>query len=267
MEQFLDRFVLFPSFAEPYIGCIVLVLVFVSALLGRLIRRKLPDSHLEAQTEAVVKMSMGVVGTLTALVLGLLVATANSSFTASSQEVTNIAANVIQLDHLLRRYGPEADGVRDLLRRYTAMKLQDLFPESNATKAILDNPQTVSLFEELQNRLSTLEAHSANQRWLQSEAQRLTTAVVGSRWLLVERVLFGIPIPLLMLVVFWLCLLFMSFGLFAPPNATVTVALFLCALAVAGAVQMVLDLNRPFVGSVRMSGEPMRYALEVVSRE
>ena len=79
-----------------------MVLVFVSALLGRLMRR---ISHLDAQTEAVVKLSMGVVGTLTALVLGLLVATANSSFTASSQEVTSIAANVIQLDHLLRRYG------------------------------------------------------------------------------------------------------------------------------------------------------------------
>ena len=120
-------------FTEPYIGCIVLVLVFVSALLGRLIRRRLPESHLDNQTEAVVKLAMGVVGTLTALVLGLLVATANGSFTASSQEVTSIAANVIRLDHLLRRYGPEADGIRDLLRRYTAKKLQDLFPEGSAT--------------------------------------------------------------------------------------------------------------------------------------
>ena len=76
-----------------------------------------------------VKLSMGVVGTFTALVLGLLVATANSSFNASNQEVTSIASDVIQLDRLLRRYGPEADGVRDLLRRYTAMKLQDLFSQ------------------------------------------------------------------------------------------------------------------------------------------
>ena len=97
---------------KPYIGCIVLVLVFASALLGRLLRRRLPESHLDDETEAVVKLSMGVVGTLTALVLGLLVATANSSFNASNQEVTSIAANVIQLDRLLRRYGPEADGVR-----------------------------------------------------------------------------------------------------------------------------------------------------------
>jgi len=266
MRHFLERIVVFPSIVEPYVGCTVLVLVFGSALLGRLVRRKLPGSHLDAQTEAVVKLSMGVVGTLTALVLGLLVATANSSFTASTQEVTSIAANVIQLDHLMRQYGPEADGARDLLRRYTAMKVQDLFPDS-ATQPNLDNPQTVSLFEELQNRLSKLEAHSANQRWVQSEAQRLTTAIVGSRWLLVERDASGIPVPLLMLVVFWLCVLFMSFGLFAPPNMTVTVVLFLCALAVAGAVQMTLDLSRPFVGTVRLSGQPMRDALDVVNRK
>ena len=254
-------------FTEPYIGCIVLVLVFVSALLGRLIRRRLPESHLDSQTEAVVKLAMGVVGTLTALVLGLLVATANGSFTASSQEVTSIAANVIRLDHLLRRYGPEADGIRDLVRRYTAKKLQDLFPEGSATQPTLDNPGTMSLLEEFQNRLSTLEPRNANQRWLQSQAQQLTAAVVGSRWLLVERDAFGIPIPLLVLVVFWLCVLFMSFGVFAPPNMTATVALFLCALAVAGAVQMTLDLSTPFVGTVRLSGQPMRYALDVVNRE
>src|SRR4029077_17256006 len=149
--EILERAVRFPSIFEPCVGGTVLVLVFVSALLGRLIRRRLPKSHLDAQTEAVVKLVMGVVGTLTALVLGLLVATANSSFTASSQEVTSIAANVIQLDHLLRQYGPEADGARDLLRRYTAKKLQDLFPESSATQPPLDNPETVILFEELQS--------------------------------------------------------------------------------------------------------------------
>jgi len=254
-------------FPEPYIGGIVLVLVFVSALLGRLIRQRLPESHLDNQTEAVIKLAMGVVGTLTALVLGLLIATANGSFTASSQEITSIAANVIRLDHLLRRYGAEADGIRDLLRRYMAKNLQDLFPESSATQPTVDNSGTMSLFEEFQNRLSTLEPHNANQRWLQSQAQQLSTAVVSSRWLLVERHAVGIPIPLLVLVVFWLCVLFMSFGVFAPSNMTVTVALFVCALAVAGAVQMTLDLSTPFGGTVRLSGQPMRYALDVVNRE
>ena len=56
----------------------------------------------------------------------------------------------------------------------------------------------------------------------------------------------------------------MSFGLFVPPNVTVTVALFLCALAVAGAIQTILDLSRPFEGVIRVSAEPLRHALEVI---
>jgi hypothetical protein len=69
----------------------------------------------------------------------------------------------------------------------------------------------------------------------------------------------------LLVVLFWLCLLFTSFGLFAPPNVTVTVVLFLCALAVAGAIQTILDLSRPFEGIVRVSAQPLRHALEVIN--
>src|SRR5882724_5763222 len=108
----------------PYIGWTVLALVFASAMLGLLIRRKLPESDLDDETKGVVTLSMGVVGTLTALVLSLLIATASGTFNTRNQEITLLAAKVIQLDRLLRRYGPEADGVRDLLRRYTEIKIQ-----------------------------------------------------------------------------------------------------------------------------------------------
>ena len=116
----------------PYIGCAVLVMVFGSAILGMLIRRKLPESHLSDQSKGVVTLSMGVVGTLTALVLSLLIATASGTFNTRNQEITLIAAKVIQLDRLLRRYGPEMDSLRALLRRYTAMRFQDLFPQGRA---------------------------------------------------------------------------------------------------------------------------------------
>jgi hypothetical protein len=195
-----------------------------------------------------------------------LIATASSTFNARNQQITVLAAKVIQLDRLLRRYGPEADGPRGLLRRYAAMKLRDLFPQGSATP-VLENPRTISLFEELQDRLASMEGRSAQQRWLLSQVQALTTDITEVRWLLVEQDVLGIPVPVLVVVLFWLCLLFMSFGLFAPPNATVTVALFLCALATAGAVQTILDLSRPFQGIVRVSGQPLRHALEVINHE
>ena len=223
----------------PYIGFIVLVMVFGSAILGTLIRRKLPESHLSDETKGVVTLSMGVVGTLTALVLSLLIATASTTFNTRNQEITTLAAKVIQLGRLLERFGPEADAERDLLRLYTAMKLQDLFPQGSA-KPVLENPRTMILFEELQDRLAAMEGHSTEQRWMLSQAQALTSDLAEVRWLLIEQDVLGIQVPVLLVVLFWLCLLFMSFGLFAPPNATVTVALFLCALAAGGG-----DTNDP----------------------
>ena len=249
----------------PYIGCAVLIMVFASAMLGMLIRRRLPESHLSDETKGVVTLSMGVVGTLTALVLSLLIATASSTFNTRNQQITVLAAKVIQLDRLLRRYGPEADGVRDLLRRYAGMKFQDLFPQGSATPPALENPRTIGLFEDLQDRLASMEGGNAHQRWLQSQAQALTADMTEVRWLLIEQDALGIPVPVLLLVVCWLCLLFMNFGLFAPSNATVVVALFLCAFAAAGAIQTILDLSRPFEGVVRVSGQPLRHALEVVN--
>jgi hypothetical protein len=248
----------------PHIGWVVLVMVFGSAMLGKLIRRKLPGSHLSDETKNVVTLSMGVVGTLTALVLSLLIATASGTFNSRNQEITVIAAKVIQLDRLLRRYGPEANDERDLLRRYTAMRVQDLFPQGSA-KPVLQNPKTITLFEELEDRLAAMEGHNAQQRWLLSQAQALTADISEVRWLLIEQDVLGIPVPVLLVVLFWVCLLFVSFGLFSPPNATVTVVLFLCAVAVAGAIQTILDLSRPFEGVVRVSGEPLRHALDMIN--
>jgi hypothetical protein len=245
----------------PYVGFAVLVVVFASAMIGRLIRRKLPENHLTDETKGVVTLSMGVVGTLTALVLGLLIATASTTFNTRNQEITTLAANAIQLDRVLRRFGPDGDAEREMLRNYMTMKLNDLFPQGRS-KPVLENPKTIVLFED---RLSAMEGLSPHQRWLLSRALALASGTGEVRWLLIEQDVIGIPVPVLIVVLFWLCLLFMSFGLFSPRNATVTVALFLCALAVAGAVQTIMDLSRPLEGIVRVSDKPLRHALDVIT--
>jgi hypothetical protein len=198
-------------------------------------------------------------------ILGLLIAGASSSFNTKNQEVILIAADVVRMDRLLRRYGPEAEGLRDLLRRYTAMKVQDLFPEGTTKLPNLENPRTVALLEELQDKLVAFDASNPNQRWLQSQALQLVSAIAGARWLLAEQSTIGIAVPLLVLVAFWLSLLFLSFGLFAPRNATAMLALFLCALAVAGAIEMTQDLDTPFRGIIRISSKPMKDALDQIS--
>jgi hypothetical protein len=234
-------------------------------MFGMLVGRILPEHHLTGETKGVITVSAGVIGTLTALVLGLLIGAASSSFNTKSQEVVLIAADVVQLDHMLRSYGPEAEGLRDLLHRYAAMKTQDLFPEGSTQPPNLSNPRTVALLEELQGRLVALDPSNANQRWLQSQALQLVRSISGGRWLLVGQNRIGIAVPLLVLVVFWLCLLFFSFALFAPRNATVITALFLSALAVAGAIYMTLELTTPFRGILRISSTPMKEALDEIN--
>ena len=101
-----------------------------------------------------------------ALVLGLLISTANTSFIATAKQVTQISTDVISLDRLLRRYGPQAQDIRVLLRRYAAAKLQDLFPESSNQAPDLENNATISMLEELQNKVLALLPTNDTQRWL-----------------------------------------------------------------------------------------------------
>jgi len=246
------------------IGLAVLAVLFCSAMSGMLVGRILPQHHLTDQTKSVINASTGVIGTLTGLSLGLLIGAASSSYNTKNQEVVLIAADVIQMNRIVRRYGPEAEGSRDLLRRYTAMKIQDLFPKGTKSPN-LKNPKTDALLEELQNRLVALDPSNANQRWLQSQALQLVSRIAGERWLLVEQNTIGIAVPLLVLLVFWLCLLFFSFALFAPRNATVITALFVCALAAAAAVYMALELSSPFRGIMRISSKPMKEALDEIN--
>jgi hypothetical protein len=193
----------------PLIGLGVLVILFCSAMFGMLVGRILPEHHLTAETKGVITLSTGVIGTLTALVLGLLIGAASSSYNTKNQEVVLIAADVIQMDRLLRRYGPEAEGSRDLLHHYAATKTQEFFPEGATKLPNLRNPRTVALLGELQDRLVALNASNANQRWLQAQALQLVSSIAGgARWLLVEQNRIGIAVPLLVLVIFWLCLLF-----------------------------------------------------------
>src|SRR5258708_926554 len=98
------------------IGLLILATTFFGALLGMLIARLLPEHHLSNDTRTLISAAMAVIGTLSALVLGLLLATASTSFANRSQEVLQISANLIRLDRLLRRYGSEADKSRDILR-------------------------------------------------------------------------------------------------------------------------------------------------------
>jgi len=113
------------------IGFIVFALILAGAFAGWAIRQCLPAHHLSDETKSLVSVSMAVVATVSALVLGLLISNANTSFRALGGEVTTLSAQILRLDQILRRYGPDTDAAREMLRQYAEDKTADLFPDGS----------------------------------------------------------------------------------------------------------------------------------------
>jgi hypothetical protein len=247
------------------ISVIIITILFGGALITMFVARFLPDHHLSPETKSVVSVSVAVIGTLSALVVGLLISTANSSFIAKAQEVADVSANVISLDRLMQRFGLEAQDGRVLLRHYGAAELQDLFPDNSDQAPNMENTATVSMLEELQNKILAFMPANDTQRWLQAQSLQLTTAIMAARGQLAQGTV-STPRPLLLLVLFWFVIIFASFGLFAPFNATSVVAILLCSAGVGSAIRIITALQEPFGGLIRVSNTSLTHALEVISR-
>jgi len=241
------------------IGCIVFGCIFGGALLGMLLHRILPENHLSTESKDVIKLGMALTATMSALVLALLVNSAKGSFDTQRNEITQLSANVILLDRVLAHYGPETKEARVLLAQTAAGMIDRIWPESRTGNAELRPSGTVS--ERFYDKIQELSPQNEVQRSLQAQALKMSVDLGQTRWLLFEQGGSSIPMPFLILLIFWVTIIFLSFGLFAPPNATVIATLFLCALSVSGAIFMILELDRPFGGVIHISSAPMRNAL------
>jgi hypothetical protein len=244
----------------------VFALVFGGALLGKRLSRILPQEHLSAEAKDVVKVSMAMIATLAALVLGLLIASAKSSLDDKVEESRNVAAQIILLDQTMARYGPDTAEARALLKQVLVARINLIWPEESAGAVA---PQAIGQgagVEVVQQKLLTLSPGNDMQRWLQSTALEITRDIEGARWSMLEQIGSSIQWPFLMVVVFWLAVIFASFGLFAPRNATVTVTLFVAALSVAGSIYLIFEMDQPYRGVVKVSSAPLRTALAELGR-
>lgn len=237
----------------------VFVFVFGGALLGMFLHAVLPERHMSNDSKDVVKLGMGLVATMSALVLGLLISSAKNSFDVQTAEVTEASAKIILLDRALALYGPEAEGVRDLLRSSVADTFERLWPNSGATVSL--SKESASGVESLYDRIQGLSPKDDRQRSIQTQALSMLVALGQTRWLMYEQESTSISLPLLIILVFWLTVLSISFGLFAPRNATVVTSLLVSALSVSGAIFLILELYKPYGGLIHISSAPMRAAL------
>jgi hypothetical protein len=234
--------------------------VLGGALLGMALRRILPAHHLSPDSKEVIKLAMGLTATMSALVLALLIASAKASYDAQRNELTQISATIILLDRGLVHYGPETRTARDVLRRYVTLMHDQLWPAENGSGGAGAEP-VAALGESFYDDLEGLSPQTEIQRSIKLEALGMSVDLGKTRWLLSEQRGSSIPMPFLVLLVFWVTIIFLSFGLFAPPNGTVVAVLLLCALSVSGAIFLILELDRPFEGLVRISDVPLSSAM------
>ena len=244
-----------------WVGIVVFICTFGGALFGMWLRGVLPVHHLRDESRDTVRLGIGLVATLTALVLGLMTASAKSSFDGLNTAIKNMAADVIATDRLLARYGPETKDIRATLKRVVAYRIDETWSRGASHAGKLDVTKETETGEWVVDQIRALKSTTDVQRWLQARALDQAESVLRARWVVLGELGSSIPWPFLIVLVFWLTITFASFGLQAPTNATVLAVLVLCALSVAGAVFLTLEMDAPFDGLIRVSAEPVRYAL------
>lgn len=243
------------------ISLLVFVIIFGGALIGMAVRPLLSEEHLQPDSRDVVKMATGLIGTLTALVLGLLIASAKSSFDQKTSQVKQVAATIIMLDDLLAQYGPEAAPVRLRLRQSITPLANRIWHEEEipaGKSAQFESSAEASAFE---NDLERLSPNNDAQRSLQSRAIQAFTEGARIRLQLFTQTGGSIPTPFLVILVFWLSAIFVSCTLFARTNLVVMTSLLVCALSFACAIFLVLELDDPFTGLMGISSVALRGVL------
>jgi hypothetical protein len=245
------------------IGLVTFICAFGGALVGLLLRNYLPDHHFSEDSKDTVKMGAGLVATLSALVLGLLISSAKTSYDTMNTALTQSGAKIILLDRALARYGPETKEIREVLRRSVASRMKMVWPESPAGTAKPKTYENSPVFmEALQDKLRALSPQNNIQRSRQEQALRLSDELLQTRWLMIEQTQVSLPNMFFVILLFWLTILFATIGLFAPCNTTVIVVLLVCTLSVSGAIFLIQEMSRPFEGIMKTSSAPLVKALE-----
>ena len=241
------------------ISLITFALVFVSALLGMYLRNALPDGHLRDDVKDVVRLSTGLIGTIAALVLGLLIASAKSSYDARDAQVKQITTNIILLDALLEQYGPEAHNLRVIFRGAVGPMADRIWNEGGKDNSapFVATSQAMAFI----NKVQELQPTNDTKRTLQTRVLNAIAELTQSRLALFSQAHDSISLPFLAILIFWLTIIFASFGLFVRPNPIVIITFIVGALSVSGAIFLILEMDQPFAGLMQISSVPVRNAL------
>jgi len=252
--------------SEVATTAVVCLSVLGGAVLGACLRYVLPAEHMSEQSRHIVNVAIGLIATLSALVLGLLVASAKNAFDTRNDEIKQSAARLVVLDRTLRQYGPETKDIRALLQELTQRRIDHTWNKAGVRDHVRIVREDASSSEIVRSHLWRLTPSTDAQRWLHARALTLTAEIEHGRWLLVEGDQSSIPRPFLVVLSSWIAVIFAGLGLFSPRNPTVYAVLFICAVAVSTAVLMILEMDQPFEGFLQVPATPLESAVEEMRR-
>lgn len=258
---------------------VVFILLLASTGIGAIVRPLLPEEHKAQETVQLIQLLVGMLVTFAALVLGLLTASAKTIFDTTNNDVRTYATSIIELDRAMRDYGADLDHARTLLRSYTAAAIASTWPnephppgnyypdvEPSKKGEDLASSTLGAMLSHGQHEVRMLEPRDPYHRALAVEATARFEQLIALRWKLIEEAHGSISYPFDRILVGWLLIIFLCFGLIAPRNALSLVTIMLGALSIASAVLVILDLDTPFTGPIMIGSQPMRDALAYQSR-
>lgn len=253
--------------SELSISAVIVLTILGAAWIGGVVRTKLPQHHLNEDTKDMVKVGIGFLATLSAIVLGLLLASAKTSYDTKVEEIQQIAAKVVLLDSNLREIGRAADPIRASLRQLLSEQILPRWDRGTldiaATTADTQRPQVM---DDLMRALRSLTPSGEVQTFARARAMALSEQLAQTRWLLIEQAGGTIPMPFLVVLVFWLAAIAASLTLFAPRNGTLVAISIICAVSFGSAIFLILEMDQPYTGLIRISDVPLRMTLTFLQR-
>lgn len=239
----------------------VFVILGLSTAAGMFLRDRLPSHHLNTESKEVIRLATAIVGTLAALALGLLIASANSDYKDAQAELDATAGRIVLLDRLMAQYGPETSEGRGILRELIRSRLERGWSIDTSDDQSTGRASDYKQIETVQGGLRALDPQDEVHRLIQTRALEVSGNVAEGHWLQIESADQGLPWGFVVVLVYWLALLFGTFGLQAPANPTVFAIIIVCALSVSGAVFAISDMANPYAGFIQISDRPLQGAL------
>ena len=248
------------------IALVTFIFMLCGVLVGVRLRRAIPGEHLNVESRDVVKLGAGLIATQAALVLGLLVSSANSSFDSMNSGMIQVGTKFLTMDRALSQYGPETKELRHLLRSRLIFIRDQIWPANGQAGGGVSAIEQQNGSEFFSEQVRALVPQTESQTAIKAQVLQTTAELAVIRWELIENATGSIPMSLVEMLIFWFSVLLLMFGLLTPSNTTVNTVMIACAFSVAAGIFLILEMSQPLQGYVKVSSAPLDKALEHLGR-